>query len=187
MRTFTLICLAAALFLLFGCKGMRQQTDAQRPLIADGQPAISVQLDLTGRRIISPQTGVDMIPGVDIYADGLCTIRRFDGTEAQRRISQCQIAALVRFFETERVLGLTDAAIEQAISSDIRHQLEQSNSVSMVGSTHQIRTQLVIRQPTLLTQVSRYGLSDEIKSHPSAWELVAVERCVGKIYETLCE
>ena len=173
-RTYQVLVLAVGVLILVGCR-RQEQTALPSSLIADGKPAIRVHLEPTYVRVTSKATGANIIPGVDIYAGGGCIVRSFDGTEVESRISEQQLAILLRFFEAERILGLTDTTVDGALTRE--------TVGPGVFSTHQNYTRLVIRQPNVLTYVSRYDLANEIKSHPNCRELQAIQRCVDKIYE----
>lgn len=109
--------LAVWLLALIGCR-REEQAALPFPLVADGKPAITVHLEPTYINVTSRKTGAYIIPGVEIYSGGGCVIRDFDGTELERRISQQQLAELLRFFDAERIFGLTDRAVDEAVARD---------------------------------------------------------------------
>jgi hypothetical protein len=172
--TAQVLAMAVCFSVVIGC---RRSESAALPyqLVADGKPAITVQLESTYIYVTSRNTGAKIIPGIEIFAGGGCIIRDFEGTELERRISQQQLADLLRFFEAERIFGLSDRAVDEAAARNAKG--------SGTFRTHQINTRLIIRQPNILTYLSRYDLTNEIKSHPNCRELQAIQRCVDKVYE----
>src|SRR6267143_614379 len=74
------LCLGAlvlAFTALVGC------THAPVAQTASPQPVISVEEEPTMIQVTSQRSGQVITPGIDIFADGRCLVRRFDGQELE--------------------------------------------------------------------------------------------------------
>ena len=62
---------------------------------AKDRPVVSISSEPTGLTVHS-KTGEKIVPGIDIYPDGLVLIRRYDGSEARKHIDRLRIDRLLR-------------------------------------------------------------------------------------------
>jgi len=152
----------------------------------DGElPAIQVELSgFSVRR--RPESGdPNAKPGIQVYANGRFHALTAGGIVSTGSISRAQLSTLLTFFQQERVLGLTNAAVQQAIDKDAQRQADQNKRISGRWSSHPVRIHLIIRTVSGVTDVERRALYDEMSSHPDVWELAAIRNSVDKIYEVV--
>ena len=103
MRSLRLSVFAGLLTLaVAGCRAPAptQIAKVEYPVLGgDTNALISVYERPTMFRVVSKTSGRDIVPGIDIYVDGQCSVRRFDGTELQKRIKPSELSALLGFFD----------------------------------------------------------------------------------------
>jgi len=152
---------------------------------ADGLPVIQVELSgFSVRR--RPESGdPNANPGIQLYADGRYTAITTGGIVSTGILARAQLSRLLGFFQQERVLGLTNAVVEQAIERDTRRQDEEKKRIIVFPSSHPVRVHLLIRTASEVTEVDRRALYEETRRHPDVWELAAITNSVAKIYEVV--
>ena len=143
-------------------------------------------------RVISKRSGKDIIPGVHIFADGHCQVRTFDGHEFHRWISPSEVERLLRYFEEQHLVSLTDAIIEQSIEQQLqpkREELPGGGVRVSYPSWHYVTdcnyTSIAVRTDTQRLRIERYALSHQIEWYPQVAELQIVQRCVQRVYDVL--
>src|SRR6266850_1951744 len=88
------LCLGVLAFTaLVGC------THAPVAQTGSPQPVISVEEEPTMIQVTSQRSGRVITPGIDIFADGRCLVRRFDGQELEKRLRVGKVRSLLQVFE----------------------------------------------------------------------------------------
>ena len=135
-----------------------------------------------------------IIPGVDMYDDGRCIIRTFDGREFQKTITNDKVRDLLAYLERHGVFGISRAAIDQSID-----RLHEPTTNLLADGTMSISwpmrafvsdagfTELTVRTGTNSLTIGREALYFEAKHYPQVLELRALTNFVHKIYETVGE
>lgn len=155
------------------------------------EPIISVEERSRMFRVISPKTGKVLTPGVDIFADGRCLVRAFDGEELERSLRSSDVTALLDFFDRQGLFAISDESIERAIDRDLKRPVEITLEDGSVCAVNRYRitvvdasdTRLIVRAPGKEVRISRYALHCELEEYRTVTELKAVQRCVERVYE----
>ena len=158
-------------------------TNAAPAFLDDGLPVIQVEFSGWSVRRRPTSGDPNANPGIQVYTDGRYSALTAGGIVSTGSVSRAQLSTLRSFFQQERILGLTNAVVEQAVERDTRRQAEQNKRASFFMRSHPIRMHLRIRTLSGVTDVERVELHQEIESHPDVWELAAIKRCVDKIFE----
>jgi hypothetical protein len=173
-----------ALTVLIGC------THAPVAQTTSLQPVISVEEQPTMIRVVSRGSGREITPGIDIFADGRCVVRRFDGQELERRLRADEVRSLLQFFEPEGLFSISDASIEHAIDRElepIRTELPgggvRISSRGRVLVTDSNHTRIFARTDSESVRISRYALDSELEHYRTVTELRTVQRCVQRVYD----
>ena len=143
-------------------------------------------------RVVSKRSGMDITPGVDVFTDGRCLVRTFDGDELQRRISPADVDRLLGYFEEQRLLTLTDDIIDRSIEQQLQPKREELPGGGVrVGfpSRHYVTdcnyTSIAVRTAAQTSRIERYALSHEIEWYPQVAELQTVQQCVQRVYDVI--
>ena len=141
-------------------------------------------------RVISQRSGREITPGIDIFADGRCAVRTFQGEELEKRLPAGEVRSLLEFFEREGLFSISDAAIERAIDRElepVRTELPdggvQVSSRGRVAVTDSNHTRIAARTDSKSVRISRYALDVELEHYRTATELRTVQRCIERVYE----
>jgi hypothetical protein len=78
---------------------------------AKESPVISLSSEPTGLTVKS-KSGEQIIPGIDIYSDGRVAIRRYDGSEATKRLAKDAIQKLLDRLERTRFYNITEESFD---------------------------------------------------------------------------
>jgi hypothetical protein len=175
---------AVALTMLIGC------ADVPVAPTVSVEPVISVEEQPTMLRVISRRTGQPLTPGIDIFADGRCLLRRFDGQEVEKRLRPADVRSLLQFFEREGLFSISDDSIDRAIDRElqpVRTELpDGSIHVSSRGPvlvTDSSHTRISARTASQRVKISRYALHSELEHYRTVTELRTVQRCVQRVYD----
>jgi hypothetical protein len=128
-------------------------------------------------QVTSKKTGATIDPGIDIYADGRCSIRRWDGTEIEHMVSKETIGELLRNLHQSEFFEMTTAELDEAISR------EQSREGTMRFITDQAVTRIVARTPTRTNSVEQYAIDWKLRTYPKVEELGAFFECMRHIHK----
>src|SRR6266516_38874 len=103
MRTSpTILLLAVAMADLVGC------THSPVTKATSTQPVVSVKERPTMIRVISRRSGMEITPGIDIFADGRCVVRTFRGEELERKLEPSDVRRLLKFFDRQGLFSISD-------------------------------------------------------------------------------
>jgi hypothetical protein len=78
---------------------------------AKGPPVVSISSEPTGLTVHS-KTGEKIVPGIDIYSDGLVFIRRYNGSKARKHIDRSRIDLLLRSLARTRFYEVTEDSFD---------------------------------------------------------------------------
>ena len=141
-------------------------------------------------RVISRRTGQPLTPGIDIFADGRCLLRRFDGQEVEKRLRPADVRSLLQLFEREGLFSISDESIERAIDRELQPvrtelpdggvQVSARGRVAVTDSNH---TRIFARTDSQRVKISRYALDSELEHYRTVAELRTVQRCVQRVYD----
>lgn len=157
-------------------------------LVADERPAISVVMQPSGPSVRSQRTQRTIVPGIDIFPDGRCLVRRLDGTEQEKSIGTAGVREMVAFFDEKGLFFLSDEAIEKRLEAmdvpqiqvdrsgpSVFHKLRESAPVNY-------RTGLQVRLEGQTILLARWDLDLEIHWFPQLRELRVIRACVDKVF-----
>ena len=163
-------------------------TPTSLTLANDHRPAISVVLQPAQQPVRSQKSGRTIVPGIDIFPDGHCFVRRLDGTETEKNIGVVGVRELVAFLDEQGFFFLSNdklaARLEEAdvpqISVDrhgpaVFYKLREATPVNY-------RTALQVRLTGGTVLVSRWDLDLERHWFPQMRELHVLRACVDKVF-----
>jgi hypothetical protein len=150
-------------------------------LESDTNAVISLREMPTSLQVVSEKSGKTIFPGIDIYADGRCSIRRWNGTEFEHQISKETLAELLRKLQESGFFGLSTAEIDEALRR------EESRQGRMRSRGHQPVTKVVARTLTRTNSVEQYGIDWKLKTYPQVKEVGAFFDCMRHIHEAAGE
>jgi hypothetical protein len=175
---------AVVLTVITGC---RHAPVAQ---MASSQPVISIEQRPTMFRVMSQRSGREITPGIDIFADGRCSVRTFGGEELERSLRRSDVRHLLEFFGRQGLFTVSDDSIERAIDRElqpVRTELpDGSVSVSSRGRVVTVdgtHTRIAAHTSTQKVEISRYAMHSELEHYRTVTELRTVQRCVERVYE----
>lgn len=158
--------------------------------VSADQPVISVEERLVIPPVTSRRSGRSMNPGIDIFADGRCAIRKFNGSELEKRLSPANVRGLLEFFENEGLFSVSNASIERAIDRALTPATEKSSDGNLrvpirlrAKISDCTETFISARNGAGSVQISRYALCFEVTEYPTVAELRTVQKCVDRVYD----
>ena len=141
-------------------------------------------------RILSQHSGQQITPGVEIFADGRCIVRNFQGEEFKKRLHASEVDKLLMFFEREQFFSLSDASIKHAIDRELEPVYTELTDgeawmsirgpVIVIDSNY---TKIAARTHSKSVEISQYALDSELDCHPTVTELRTLKRCIDRVYE----
>ena len=141
-------------------------------------------------RVVSQRSGVDITPGIDIFADGHCVVRTFQGQELERKLQPSAVCGLLDFFERQGLFSISDESIERAIDRElqpVRKELQDGGftvatrwRMVVVDSSY---TRIAAQTLSKKVEISRYALHSELEHYRTVTELRTVQQCVERVYE----
>jgi hypothetical protein len=154
------------------------------------EAVISVEERNTIFRVISPQSGKEITPGVDIYADGRCVVRTSDGQEFEKKLQSADIRRLLKFFDHQGLFSISDESIERAIDRELEPvRTELPGGGVMVSTRGRVCvvdasfTRIAARTPAKEVDIWRYALKVELDEYRTVTELRTVQRCIERVYD----
>ena len=130
-------------------------------------------------QIISRQSRKPIVPGIDIFADGRCTVRTYGGEEVERFLLPQDVQALLEFFERQGLYSISNDSIKRAIEAQLATNHEIAPVIAVDGSETRIAARALNKQ----VEVSCYVLELHIENYPAVIELRTVKTCVERVYE----
>lgn len=186
MRPLLIITSISAVVVVVGC-AQKSTPDAKA---APAHQVISVEEEPTFIRVLSQRTGKEITPGIDIFADGRCLVRKFDGTEFEKRLRPDDVHGLLQFFERQGLFNISQASIERAIDGaneivwkELPDGSFQGTSPARSWTTHMNHTRIGAVSDSTNVWISRYDLAGEVGQYSTVAELQTVSRCVERVYE----
>ena len=137
-------------------------------------------------RVTSRRSGQEITPGIDIFADGRCLVRRFDGQELEKRLHVGEVRSLLQFFESQGLFSISDASIERAIDRELEPMQiggVRVGSRSRVLASDASYTRISARTGSKSVRISRYALASELEHYQSVTGLRTVQTCVQRVYD----
>jgi len=141
-------------------------------------------------RVISRESGRDITPGVEVFADGSCRIKTVEGDEYTTKLERSTVRGLLSFLEREGLFSISDESIERAIDRElqpVRTELPGGGvsftSRGRVFVTDSAHARISARAGTNSVRISRYALESEIEHYRTVTELRTVQRCIQRVYD----
>ena len=78
---------------------------------------MSVSSNPTGLTVKSQRSGKKIIPGIDIYSEGTVLNRRYDGSEATKRIDKTAVETLLQSLNRTRFYKITEDSFNAEVNS----------------------------------------------------------------------
>lgn len=162
-------------------------------LANDHRPAISVALQPAGRPVMSQESRLAIVPGIDIFPDGRCLVRRPDGSEQRKDIGRARVRELVEFFDDRGLFFLTNDALDARLSEADVPQINVDRGGASVlyklreAAPVNYRTGLQVRLEGMTVLLSRWDLDLELRWFPQVRELHIIRACVDKVFEAADE
>jgi len=78
---------------------------------------VSVSSNPTGLTVKSQRSGKKIIPGIDIYSEGTVLNRRYDGSEATKRIDKTAVETLLQSLNRTRFYKITEDSFNAEVNS----------------------------------------------------------------------
>lgn len=154
------------------------------------EPIISVSEKSRMFYILAKNSGEVIVPGVDIFSDGRCIVRNFDGEVIEKKLSASKVRDLMDFFSREGLFDISTASIDRAIDRELQPIVtELPGGGSMTSSRGRVLvvdgsvTCLAVRTLAKQVEISRHALSCELKEYQTVVELRAVDRCIKRVYQ----
>jgi hypothetical protein len=157
---------------------------------ASSQPVISIEQRPTMFRVMSQRSGREITPGIDIFADGRCSVRTFGGEELERSLRRSDVRQLLEFFDRQGLFTISEDSIERAIDRELQPvrtelpdggvSVSSRGRVATVDGTH---TRIAAHTSTQKVEISRYAMHSELEHYRTVTELRTVQRCVERVYE----
>ena len=188
MRSLRLSVFAGLLTLaVAGCRAPAptQIAKVEYPVLGgDTNALISVYERPTMFRVVSKTSGRDIVPGIDIYVDGQCSVRRFDGTELQKRIKPSELSALLSFFDESGFFRLS--ALQMDSKVEAAHRLP-SGGIHGHSVTDSSYIGVFARTQSKTNHIERYALDHELEWYPDIAELKLLGDVFRRVHEVVGE
>jgi hypothetical protein len=155
--------------LLVGCR------HATVPDTNQQQPVIKVEERSRMFRVISQRSGKPIVPGIDIFADGRCAVRTYNGEEVERFLLPKDVQVLLEFFEERGLYSISSDSIKRAIEKQFVTNPETVHVVVIDGHEANIAAR---NSSSKQVEISCYALDDQLKNYSSVSELRTVKNCV---------
>ena len=157
-------------------------------LAADHRPAISVVMQPAGPAVRSKLTQRTLVPGIDIFPDGRCFVRRLDGTELAKNLGPADVRELVAFFDAQGLFFLSNDALEKRLEEMDVPQIQVDRKGPSVlyklreAAPVNYRTGLQVRLEGQTILLARWDLDLELRWFPQVRELRVIRACVDKVF-----
>lgn len=149
---------------------------------AKQQPVVSASSEPSGLTVESQKKGKKMIPGVDIYSDGTVTVRRYDGSEARKRIDRKIVENLVNSLERTRFYLVTEDTFYKEV--DKSHRPGEAERIIITDCpTWTLR----VVHSSIVRTTQFYGLWDKAELYPRSKELKKLKDAFLMVYSTVGE
>jgi hypothetical protein len=167
-RSICLTLLAVAALATAGC------CHTSTAAASKSKPVITVEERPAMYAVLSKRSGRPIIPGIDIFEDGRCVVRTFNGDESEKVLQKSDVQTLLDFFDQQDLFSISEESITGAVA-------RQGQFVVFVDGT---TTRLAAREGARQFDVSRKCLNRELESYsPNVRELRAMVNCIEKVYE----
>lgn len=147
---------------------------------------------------ISKKSSQRIILGYDIFTDGKCSLRSFEGDEITFNIPSEEVVNLVLFCKEQGFFSISNESLEKTLQPKtfqyVTNELSALSTIvevkilSMDGPAmemHGDQVTVSIQDGTLKNSVSRYNLHKEINYHTNLTEFQIIGRCMNKINDTV--
>jgi hypothetical protein len=136
------------------------------------------------RYVISKTSRKVIIPGIDIYSYGRCSIRKFDGTEIERQVPPVMVSELLRFLDQSGFFEVTAMEIDSKVQV-ARHSPDGSLVLHFVSDD--IYTAVSARTASKTNRIERYALDHELEWYPEIMELKLLRDAIHRVCEVVGE
>jgi hypothetical protein len=149
---------------------------------AKQQPVVSLSSDPSGLTVESQKTGKKLIPGIDIYLDGAVAVRRYDGSEAHKRIDRNAVENLVNALERTRFYLVTEDTFYKEIDKS-----QRPGEAERIIITDCPTWTLRIIDSSIVRSARFYGLWDKAELYPKSKELKKLKDAFLMVYSAVGE
>ena len=151
-------------------------------IIAKEPPVVSISSDPTGLTVESHKSGKKLVPGVDIYSDGTVAVRRYDGSEARKRIDRTAVTSLVESLDRTRFYKITEDSFNAEI--DKSHPAGETERIFITDCPI---WSLRIRRAGVTRSTKFYGLWDIAQHYPKNMQLKTLKSAFLMVYSAVEE
>jgi|KBSSwiStaDraftv2_1062776.scaffolds.fasta_scaffold211830_5 hypothetical protein len=134
--------------------------------------------------VVSKTSGKYLVPGIDLYADGRCLIRRFDGTEREKRVAPSELSELLRFLDQSGFFGMSNFLIDSKVKAA---QILPGGGIRMRSVTDANFILISARTTSKTNRIERYALDEELEWYPEIAELKAMRDAFRRVHEVVGE
>ena len=154
---------------------------------AKDQPVVSISSEPTGLTVHS-KTGEKIVPGIDIYSDGLVLIRRYDGSEARKHLERSRMDRLLKSLARTRFYEVTEDSFDAELP--VKTRTEKDGTI--VTSSRIFITDCPIwtmqtRYGSVARSTKFYGLCDLAEHYPKSKELKRLKSAFLLVYSSVGE
>jgi hypothetical protein len=148
---------------------------------ANQQPVVSVSSEPTGLTVES-KAGKKIIPGIDVYADGFVAIRRYNGSEATKRLDKKAVDALLESLERTRFYKVSEDSFNAEV--DKSHRPGEAERIFITDCPFWT---LRIRHGGVTRSTKFYGLWDMAEHYPKSKQLKTLKEAFLMAYSAVGE
>ena len=151
---------------------------AVNPGHAKEPPVISVAYLTSARRFFSAVTEKQITPGIDIYSDGLVSIRRFDGTEQTKYIKAEHVQPLVDSLEKTKFYEISEDSFRAAVNKS-----RADGASERISITDLATTKISVRTGRTMHTTEFNGINEYAKEYPKIQQLKILRRAISMVYK----
>jgi hypothetical protein len=149
---------------------------------ATEHPVVSLSSEPTGLTVQSRKSGKKMIPGIDVYSDGAVAIRRYDGSEATKRIDTASVEKLLASLERSKFYKVTEDSFDAELSTS-----QRPGEAERIIITDCPIWSLRIRHSGSTRGTKFYGLWDKAQYYPRSKQLNRLKGAFLMVYSAVGE
>jgi hypothetical protein len=149
---------------------------------AKEQPVVSVSSEPTGLTVESRKSGKKMIPGIDIYFNGLVAIRRYDGSEATKHIDPGAVDRLTESLARTGFYKVTEDSFEAELT-----RADKPGAITRTFITDCPTWSLRTRVGNITRSTKFYALWEMAEHYPNNRHLKTLKDAILKTYAAVGE
>jgi hypothetical protein len=149
---------------------------------AKDQPVISASSEPTGLAVESQKTGKIIIPGIDIYSDGMVAVRRYDGSEATKHIDPDAVRRLAASLARTNFYKVTEDSFEAELARAEKGGVTERTVITDCP-TWGLRTSV----GGVTRSTKYYALWEMAERYPKNQQLKTLKKAILQVYAAVGE